>query len=31
MRDIIGDILGILALAVMLYMALFLPYLLTGV
>ena len=29
MRDIIGDILGILALAVMLYMALFLPYLLT--
>ena len=29
MRDLIGDILGILALAVMLYMALFLPYMLT--
>ena len=29
MRDIIGDVLGILSLAVMLYMALFLPYLLT--
>ena len=29
MRDLIGDILGVMALAVMLYMALFLPYLLT--
>ena len=29
MRDIIGDVLGILALAALLYMALFLPYLLT--
>ena len=29
MRDLIGDILGILALAVMLYMALSLPYMLT--
>ena len=28
MRGTIGDILGILSLAVMLYMALFLPYLL---
>ena len=29
MRDLIGDILGVLALAALLYMALFLPYLLT--
>ena len=28
MRDLIGDILGILSLAALLYMALFLPYLL---
>ena len=29
MRNLIGDILGILSLAALLYMALFLPYLLT--
>ena len=29
MRDLIGDVLGILSLAALLYMALFLPYLLT--
>ena len=29
MRDLIGDTLGMLSLAALLYMALFLPYLLT--
>ena len=29
MRDILGDVLGILSLAALLYVALFLPYLLT--
>ena len=29
MRDLIGDILGLLALVALLYMGLFLPYLLT--
>ena len=29
MRNLIGDVLGVLALAALLYVALFLPYLLT--